>query len=113
MIPLGDGFTWLSKDIERDIALARECWAQARERIMSARYDLVVLDEITYPVAYGWLAADEVIAALRARPPDVHVVLTGRGAVPALSGCADLVTEMAEVRHPYRRGVRAQPGLDF
>ena len=72
-----------------------------------------MLDEIACPVACGWLAADEVIAALHARPPDVHVVLTGRGAVPALSGCAGPVTEMAEVRHPYRWGVRAQPGLDF
>lgn len=113
MIPLGDGFTWLSKDLERDKALARECWARAREKLESAEYDLVVLDEITYPLSYGWLDAAEVTAALRDRPPDVHVVLTGRGAVPELVACADLVTEMGEVKHPFRRGVKAQPGIDF
>ena len=82
MIPLGDGFTWLSKDIEHDIALARECWALAREKIESGAYDLVVLDEITYPITYGWLDVDEVIAALRERPADVHLILTGRDAAP-------------------------------
>lgn len=113
MIPLGDGFTWLSRDLERDRALARECWEQARGKIGSAAYDLVVLDEITYPVSYGWLDAAEVTAVLRDRPPDVHVILTGRGAAPELAACADLVTEMREVKHPFREGVKAQPGIDF
>ncbi len=113
MIPLGDGFTWLSKDIEKDKALAREGWALAREKIDSARYDLVVLDEITYPVSYGWLDADEVVAALRARPPDVDLILTGRDAAPALVELADLVTEMTEVKHPYQSGIKAQPGIDY
>ena len=113
MIPLGDGFTWLSKDIEKDIALAHECWALAREKINSGLYDLVVLDEITYPVTYGWLEAGEVVATLRERPPDVHVILTGRDAAPELVEFADLVTEMTEVRHPYQRGIKAQPGIDY
>ena len=113
MIPLGDGFTWLSKDIDHDIALARECWALAREKLESGRYDLVVLDEITYPITYGWLDVDEVIAALRSRPPNVHVILTGRDAAPELVAYADLVTEMTEVKHPFQRGLKAQPGLDY
>ena len=113
MIPLGDGFTWLSKDIEKDIALARECWALAREKIGSGRYDLVVLDEITYPISYGWLEASEVIATLRDRPADVDIIMTGRDAAPELVEFADLVTEMREVKHPYQQGIKAQPGIDF
>ncbi|MYE32725.1 MAG: cob(I)yrinic acid a,c-diamide adenosyltransferase [Chloroflexi bacterium] len=113
MIPLGDGFTWLSKDINKDIALARECWALAREKIESAAYDLVVLDEITYPISYGWLEADEVIGALRDRPADTHVIMTGRNAVPELVEFADLVSEMTEVKHPYQQGIKAQRGIDF
>lgn len=113
MIPLGDGFTWLSKDINKDIALARECWALAREKIESAAYDLVVLDEITYPITYGWLDADEVIGVLRERPADTHVIMTGRNAAPELIEFADLVSEMTEVKHPYQQGIKAQRGIDF
>jgi cob(I)alamin adenosyltransferase len=113
MIPLGDGFTWLSKDIEKDKALARECWALAQAKIASAAFDLVVLDEITYPITYGWLPVEEVINALRARPANVHIVMTGRNADPALVSYADLVTEMTEIKHPYQSGIKAQPGIDF
>ena len=113
MIPLGDGFTWLSKDIEHDKALARECWALAREKIASAAYDLVVLDEITYPITYGWLPVAEVVETLRTRPANVDIIMTGRNADPALVACADLVTEMTEVKHPYQSGIKAQPGIDF
>ena len=113
MIPLGDGFTWLSKDIEHDKALARECWALAREKIESARYDIVVLDEITYPITYGWLPVQDVIDVLRARPENVHIIMTGRNADPALVEFADLVTEMTEIKHPYKSGIKAQPGIDF
>ncbi len=113
MIPLGDGFTWLSKDINKDIALARECWALAREKIESAAYDLVVLDEITYPITYGWLEATEVISVLRDRPASMHIIMTGRNAAPELVEFADLVTEMTEVKHPYQQGIKAQRGIDF
>ncbi|MCY4639983.1 MAG: cob(I)yrinic acid a,c-diamide adenosyltransferase [Chloroflexi bacterium] len=113
MLPLGDGFTWLSDDIEKDKALARECWARARAKIDSGRYDLVVLDEITYPISYGWLDIEEVIPALAARPPNVHLILTGRGASPELVEFADLVTEMTEIKHPYQGGIKAQPGIDY
>jgi cob(I)alamin adenosyltransferase len=113
MVPLGDGFTWLSKDIEKDKALARECWALAREKIYSSNYDIVVLDEITYPITYGWLPVDEVIATLRDRPANIHLIMTGRNADPALVEFADLVTEMTEIKHPYQSGIKAQPGIDF
>ncbi|HWO73919.1 MAG TPA: cob(I)yrinic acid a,c-diamide adenosyltransferase [Dehalococcoidia bacterium] len=113
IIPLGAGFTWLSKDIEVDKALARRCWDLCREKIASGEYDIVVLDEITYPISYGWLDVDEVIETLRNRPPDLHVVLTGRDAHPALIEFADLVTEMRDVKHPFASGVKAQPGVDF
>ena len=73
----------------------------------------MVLDEITYPISYGWLDVDEVIAALRERPADVHLILTGRDAAEALLEFAELVTEMTEVKHPFQRGLKAQPGLDF
>lgn len=113
MIPLGDGFTWLSKDIEQDKALARECWALAREKIASSAYDIVVLDEITYPITYGWLPVEEIIEVLRARPENIHIIMTGRNAHPALVEYADLVTEMTEIKHPYKNGIKAQPGIDF
>ena len=113
MIPLGDGFTWLSKDIEKDIKLAHEAWALAKEKIYSAQYDLVVLDEVTYPVKYGWLAVEEVIEVLRDRPANVHIIMTGRYADPKLIEFADLVTEMMEIKHPYKSGIKAQPGIDF
>lgn len=113
MIPLGDGFTWLSKDIEKDIALAHECWALAREKLNSGLYDLVVLDEITYPISYGWLDVDEVIQTLKDRPENVDVIMTGRDAAPELIEFADLVTEMTEIKHPYQSGIKAQPGIDF
>ena len=113
MIPLGDGFTWLSKDIEKDIALAHECWDVAKEKIQSAQYDLVVLDEITYPITYGWLDVDEVLEVLRNRPHDVDIVITGRDAHSKLIEFADTVTEMTETKHVYQSGVKAQPGIDF
>jgi cob(I)alamin adenosyltransferase len=113
MIPLGGGFTWLSKDLEKDRALARRCWDLCREKIESAEYDIIVLDEITYAINYGWLDIDDVLQTLRDRPPSLHVVLTGRDAPQALIDYADLVTEMTEVKHPFQRGIKAQPGIDY
>ncbi len=114
IVPLGDGFTWLSKDIEQDKALARECWEQCRQRIASDEYDLIVMDELTYALVYDWLPVEEVIATLEARPRGLHVIITGRDAPAALIEYADLVTEMNEIKHPYRtKGLRAQPGIEF
>lgn len=113
MVPLGGGFTWLSKDIERDKALAREGWELARRKLADPNYDIVILDELTYIVQYGWVPTEEVIAALKDRPPHMHVIITGRNAPEALVDYADLVTEMRDVKHPYSKGIKAQPGLDF
>jgi cob(I)alamin adenosyltransferase len=113
LTPLGAGFTWLSKDLEKDRALARRCWELCVEKIQSAKYDLVVLDEITYPINYGWLDLEEVLQVLRDRPPDIHVILTGREAPAGLVDFADLVTEMREIKHPFQKGEKAQPGIDF
>ena len=114
MIPLGDGFTWLSKDIEHDIALARECWALAREKIESGAYDLVVLDEITYPITLRLARRGRgdrgAARAPGRRAPDPHGPRRG---AEELAEFADLVTEMTEVKHPFRQGIKAQPGLDF
>lgn len=93
--------------------MARACWEEALKRICSGEYDIVVLDEITYPIRYGWLTTAEVIEALSRRPSHVHVVLTGRNAPQELVDYADLVTEMREIKHPYRHGVKAQPGLEY
>ncbi|MCY3545243.1 MAG: cob(I)yrinic acid a,c-diamide adenosyltransferase [Gemmatimonadetes bacterium] len=114
IVPMGAGFTWLSERIEEDRALARECWAQCREVLESGRYDIVIFDELTYPLAYGWLDHDEVLPVIRERPVGTHVVITGRMATEELIEFADLVTEMSEVKHPYKtRGIGAQPGLEL
>ncbi len=113
IIPIGAGYTWLSKDIEKDKATARECWEMAREKIGSGQYDIVVLDEMMYPVSYGWIPVEEVIDTLRQRPEGLHVIITGRDAPQELIDFADLVTEMREVKHPHQKGLKAQPGIDF
>ncbi len=113
IVPLGAGFTWLSRDIERDKALARKGWEIARKHLHSEEYDLVVLDELTYPIKYGWLPVEEVLEALRQRPIWLHVVITGRDAPQELIEYADLVTEMKEIKHPYKRGIKAQSGIEF
>ncbi len=113
MIPLGDGFTWLSQNIEHDKALAREGWELARQKILSANYDLVVLDEMTYVLKYGWLPWEEIQDTFDQRPAGMHIVVTGRYAPPELIAYADMVSEVTEVKHHYRAGVKAQKGIEF
>lgn len=111
---LGDGFTWLSKDMERTKALAIEQWERAKKVIVEGSDDIVVLDEFTYAMHYGWVDVADVLAALRQRPPERHVIITGRHAPAGLIEYADLVTEMTLVKHPYReQGIKAQPGIEF
>jgi cob(I)alamin adenosyltransferase len=109
----GDGFSWLSDDLERSAALAKAAWALAKETIREGRHQLVVLDEITYPINWGWIPAEEVAQVLRERPERVNVIATGRDAPPELIEVADTVTEMTKVRHAYDKGVRAKRGIDF
>ena len=109
---LGDGFSWKSRDLEHSAQLAREGWGRARDAILGGEFFLVVLDELTYPLIYGWLPLQEVMDTLRARPREVHVVLTGRRCPPELVELADTVTEMAKVKHAFNAGVPAQRGIE-
>lgn len=109
---LGDGFSWKSRDLEQSAQLAREGWARARAAILGGEFFLVVLDELTYPLIYGWLPLEEVLAALRERPREVHVCITGRRCPPELVALADTVTEMAKVKHAFNAGVPAQRGIE-
>jgi cob(I)alamin adenosyltransferase len=111
---VGDGFVWRSKDMDATVAAARRGWAEAQERIAGGGYDLIILDEFTYPLSYGWLDTDEVLAWLRTnKPPMLHLLVTGRQAPPALMDFADLVTKMTKVKHPLDVGIRAQRGIEF
>ncbi len=111
----GDGFTWLSKDLDESGAKARHGWELAKEKIASGQYDIVILDEITYCFSYGWLNFAEVRAWLEAnKPPMLHLIITGRDALPELIEYADLVTEMKQIKHPYDdQGILAQIGIEY
>ena len=115
MIPLGDGFTWTSRDLDESAARAIHGWQRAQERIVNGNYDVLVLDEFTYPLHFGWLDVNQVVAWLRAnKPPMLHLIITGRYAPKALIEYADLVTEMKLVKHPFEeQGILAQPGIEF
>jgi cob(I)alamin adenosyltransferase len=110
----GDGFTWKSRDMDETAARAVHGWGLAREKIASGQYDLVILDEFTYPLIYNWLDTGEVIAWLKAnKPASLHLIITGRDAPPELVSYADLVTNMSKIKHPFDQGVRAQAGIEF
>jgi len=109
----GDGFTWLSKDLEESAGRAAAAWELAAATIAAGEHKLVVLDEITYAINYGWIDGDQVAAAIRGRPEHVSIVATGRRAPRALLDVADTVTEMVKVRHAYDRGIRARRGIDY
>lgn len=110
---LGEGFTWDTQNLARDTETAQRGWAVARELLRDPALGLVVLDELTYPLKYGWLDIATVLADLKARPPMQHVVITGRAAPEALIEAADTVAEIHDVKHAFRTGVRAQKGVDL
>jgi len=110
---MGEGFTWDTKDRARDIAAASAAWELAKAMIADPSYRFVLLDELNIVLRYGYLPVGDVVAALRAKPRDLHVVVTGRNAPPELIEAADLVTEMTLVKHPFRAGVKAQAGIEF
>jgi cob(I)alamin adenosyltransferase len=112
-LPMGDGWTWTSKDLDKTAEMVRDCWERSKILLASGDYDLIVLDELTYALKYDWIPVESILAGLRARHPRTFVVITGRGAPDALVDFADLVTEMREVKHPFQRGIRAQPGIEF
>ncbi len=109
---LGDGFSWKSRDLEHSAELARQAWQKARATILAGEHFLVVLDEITYPLVYGWLPLDDVLRTLRERPREVHVVITGRRCPQELVDAADTVTEMVKIKHAFNAGVPAQRGIE-
>jgi cob(I)alamin adenosyltransferase len=109
----GDGFTWESPDLDKSEGRAAAAWQLAAATIASGQYQLVVLDEITYPMNWGWIDSHAVLEAIRTRPDRVNVVATGRDAPPELIELADTVTEMVKVKHIYDRGVKARRGIDF
>ena len=110
---IGEGFTWDSDDLTRDEAVARAAWAHARRLIEAGAHRLVILDEITYPMNWGWIDPDEVVATIRHRPSTVSIVATGRDAPTALVDVADTVTEMRNVKHAYDAGIVAKKGIDY
>jgi cob(I)alamin adenosyltransferase len=110
---MGEGFTWETQDRERDIAHARAGWEEAKRMIADPEYRLVLLDELNIALRYDYLPTEEIIAALRNKPADKHVIVTGRNAKDELIEIADLVTEMEQIKHPFRSGVKAQKGIEF
>lgn len=113
--PLGEGFVHVDPENPDpdDVACAERAWEVCRETLSSGDYDMVIFDELNTTISYGLLPVDEVIAVLRARPPQVHVVVTGRGAHPKMVEYADLVTEMKEIKHPFRNGATARKGIEY
>jgi cob(I)alamin adenosyltransferase len=113
--PLGEGFVHVNPcdPDPKDVKCAERAWEVCKEALFAGDYGMVILDELNTAVSYGLLSVDEVVAALRQRPPRVHVVLTGRDAHPKLVELADLVTEMVEVKHPYRNGLKARKGIEY
>jgi cob(I)alamin adenosyltransferase len=110
---MGEGFTWETQDINRDIAHARAGWEEAKRMIVDPSYKMVMLDELNIVLRYDYLPLAEVLEVLKNRPSDKHIVVTGRNAKEELIEIADLVTEMELIKHPFRSGVKAQAGIEF
>lgn len=110
---VGKGFTWKSKDLESDRQVALEGWERAKAKIKEGRHSLVILDEFTYALNFNMVEKEEAIAFLKQKPEGIHVMVTGRDAPAALVEIADLVTDMRELKHPFRSGITAQKGVEF
>lgn len=114
MLAMGDGFTWVAPDIDASAAKARHGWAMAQARVTSGEYDVLILDEFTYPLKYGWLDTGAVVDWLRANKPEMlHLVITGRDAPAELIEYADLVSEINAIKHPLQQGIRGQAGIEY
>jgi cob(I)alamin adenosyltransferase len=110
---LGDGFTWESTDMNETAAKGRHAWDVAREKLASGDYDLVILDELTYAMKYGWVDVADVVAGVNGRAPKTNVVITGRDAPAEIVDLADTVTEMVKVKHAYDQGIKAKKGIEY
>jgi cob(I)alamin adenosyltransferase len=110
---LGDGFTWDSANLDESEAKARAAWDAAKDVIGSGDHEMVLLDEVTYPINFGWIPVAEVVDTITRRPAHVNVIVTGRDAPPEVVAIADTVTEMVKVRHAFDQGIAARRGIDF
>ncbi len=110
---LGDGFTWDSTDLDETAAKGAHAWEVADEKLRSGHYDLVILDELTYAVSFGWVPVETVVSGLRGRAPHTNVVITGRDAAPELVDLADTVSEVRMVKHAFERGIKARRGIEY
>jgi cob(I)alamin adenosyltransferase len=110
---LGDGWTWVSEDMDETASKAQHAWSVAKEKLASGDYDLLIFDEMTYAVTFGWVPVEEVVTALRERHPKTNVVITGRDAAPEIIELADTVTEMRKVKHAYDQGIVARKGIEY
>ena len=110
---LGDGFTWESTDLDETAAKGRHAWDVAAGKLASGSFDLLILDEVTYAVSYGWVPVAEVVEGIRGRAQKTNVVMTGRDAAPELVEVADTVTEMTKVKHAYDQGIKAVKGIEY
>ncbi len=110
---LGDGYTWKTQNLQQDIASARRGWAKAVELLRDPSFDMVILDELNIVLKYEYLPLDEVLAELAAKREMLHVIITGRNAKAGLIEVADLVTDMTQIKHPYRSGIKSQRGIEF
>ncbi len=110
---LGDGFTWESKDIDETVAKGRHAWRVAREKLASGAYEMVILDEVTYAVSYGWVEVADVVGGIVGRSKKTNVVITGRDAPQELIDIADTATEMRVIKHAYAKGIRAVKGIEY
>ncbi len=110
---MGTGFTWQKESLDEDRALAKKAWEKCKQAVLSGVYGMVIFDEINYVLHYGLLDEDEIIDFLQKRPEGIHIILTGRNAPVRIQEIADLVTEMQEIKHPFKQGIKAQQGIEF
>jgi len=110
---MGDGWTWISRDLEESADKAREGWAEVKRRIQSEQYEFLLLDELTYAIKYGWIEEAEIVDTIVNRPGFQHIIVTGRDASPGLLEAADLVSEVVKIKHPMDQGIRAQQGIEW
>jgi len=110
---MGEGYTWETQSRERDTAVAQEAWATVEQFLQDPAFGMVVLDELNIAIHHEYISLEQVLTAVAHRPPMLHVVITGRGAKPELIDAADLVSEMKMIKHPFRKGIKAQKGVEF
>jgi len=113
ILPMGEGFTWDTKNPERDRQKAQEAWEFGVKEARTGNYQMIIFDEINYVIRYNYLEVEKVVAFLNTKPPALHIFLTGRDAHEQLIEIADLVTEMREIKHPFKKGIKAQKGIEF